>query len=42
VYGSHESTLTFGGEKLVSKIKELFRGNEDKFNQWEWEGANEQ
>jgi hypothetical protein len=35
VYGSHESTLTFGGEKLVFKIKELFRGHENKFNQWE-------
>jgi len=36
VYGSHEGTLTFGGEILVSKVKELLKGYESKFNLFEW------
>lgn len=35
VYGSHESTITFGGEVLVSFIEELFSTRKEKLNSWE-------
>jgi hypothetical protein len=37
VYRSHESTISFGGEKLIPKIKELLKRYEDKFNVMEFE-----
>jgi hypothetical protein len=35
VYGSHEATLAFGGEALISFIKELFKNRQEKINLWE-------
>ena len=35
VYASHEGTISFGGEKLVPKIKEILKPYESKFNLWE-------
>jgi len=35
VYGSHESTISFGGEKLIPQIKELLKDYESIFNIWE-------
>jgi hypothetical protein len=34
IYGSHEGTVTFAGEPLLTFIKRLFAGREDLFNQW--------
>lgn len=35
IYGSHEDTLTFGGNELVSFIKTLFADRQEKLNKWE-------
>jgi hypothetical protein len=35
IYGSHESTITFGGTWLIEFIKELFVDRQDKVNKWE-------
>jgi len=35
IYGSHEDTLTFGGNELVSFIKTLFADRHEKLNKWE-------
>ena len=35
VYGSHESTIAFGGIWLVDFIKKLFANRKDKLNRWE-------
>jgi hypothetical protein len=37
VYGSHESTVAFGGEWLLVFIKQLYSDRQDKLNKWEWE-----
>lgn len=34
VYGSHEGTLAFGGERLVNKIKELYKTRQNLINKW--------
>jgi len=36
VYGSHEGTISFGGDKLLPQIKELLKDYEEKFNLLEW------
>jgi hypothetical protein len=35
IYGSHEDTLTFGGNELVIFIKSLFSDRQEKLNKWE-------
>lgn len=35
IYGSHEETLTFGGNELVGFIKALFSDRQEKLNKWE-------
>ena len=35
VYGSHESTISFGGDKLITAIKELLKDYESKFDLWD-------
>lgn len=35
VYGSHESTISFGGDRLIPQIKELLKDYENKFDVWE-------
>lgn len=35
VYGSHESTIAFGGDFLIDKLNELFVNRKDKLNKWE-------
>lgn len=35
LYGSHESTLAFGGEWLLSFIRQLYVHRRDKLNKWE-------
>ena len=35
VYGSHESTITFGGTPLIKFIEELFFDRREKLNKWE-------
>lgn len=35
IYGSHESTLAFGGTWLVTFMKQLFADRENKLNKWE-------
>jgi len=35
VYGSHENTISFGGELLIQKIESLFSHCEDILNKWE-------
>lgn len=35
IYGSHEDTLTFGGNVLVGFIKALFSDRQEKLNKWE-------
>lgn len=35
IYGSHESTITFGGTWLIEIVKQLFSDREDKLNLWE-------
>jgi hypothetical protein len=35
IYGSHEDTLTFGGNELVEFIKALFSNRQEKINKWE-------
>lgn len=34
IYGSHESTLTFGGDLFTKKIQELYKDRKEKLNQW--------
>ncbi len=34
VYGSHEGTVTFGGESLIYFVNNLFANREDKLNYW--------
>lgn len=35
VYGSHESTIAFGGDFLVSKLNQLFENRKGKLNNWD-------
>ncbi len=35
VYGSHESTVAFGGERLLSFVRGLFADRPEKINLWE-------
>ena len=35
VYGSHESTITFGGAALLNFIEQLFSDRKEKLNNWE-------
>ena len=35
IYGSHESTIAFGGAWLTEFIKQLFADRKDKLNKWE-------
>jgi len=35
VYGSHESTIAFGGDFLIDKLNKLFANRKDKLNKWE-------
>jgi len=35
VYVSHEDTISFGGDELITQVKELLHGYESKFNVWE-------
>ena len=35
VYGSHESTIAFGGTWLIESITKLFAGRQEKLNLWE-------
>ena len=35
VYGSHESTIAFGGKPLIDKVRELFADRSEKINKWE-------
>jgi hypothetical protein len=34
IYGSHEETITFGGEWLINSIKERFKDRPDLLNSW--------
>lgn len=36
IYGSHEGTITFGSEKLVVFIENLYKNRRAKLNFWEW------
>ena len=35
IYGSHESTIAFGGVWLIEFIKQVFADRQDKLNKWE-------
>jgi hypothetical protein len=35
VYGSHESTIAFGGDFLIDKLNQLFDSRKEKLNKWE-------
>lgn len=35
IYGSHESTIAFGGPCLTEFIKQLFADRQNKLNKWE-------
>ncbi len=34
VYGSHESTIAFGGDFLIDKLNQLFENRKEKLNKW--------
>lgn len=38
VYGSHESTIAFGGDWLLEFIRLLYKDRQDKLNKWEQNG----